>query len=78
MSDSELKPDRIVFVHTCAICGREISRSDPKAWISGTYKDSRSFTTPVHAHCVRRFLFDPARTLLDPEKVASDADLSGA
>ena len=78
MRDSELKPDRIVFVRACAICGLDISRSDPKAWITGSYKDSRSFTTPVHSECVRAFLSDRAKSLLDPQKVASDADRSEA
>ena len=76
MRDTELEPDRIVFARPCAICDREISTTDPKAWIAGSYKDSLSFTTPVHSECVRAFLSDRTKWLLDPEKVAADADLS--
>ncbi len=76
MRDIELKPDRIVLVETCAICGGEISRRDPKAWIGAHYKGSGAVVASAHADCVRPFLSDRAKSLLDPEKVASDADRS--
>ena len=74
MRDGELKPDRIVLVETCAICGKEMSRRDPKAWISVRYKDSGAAAIGAHADCVRPLLLGRAKALLDPEKVASDAD----
>jgi hypothetical protein len=74
MRDSELKPDRIVFVETCAICGKEMSRQNPKAWISVRYKDSGGAAISAHADCVRPLLLGRAKSLLDPEKLASDAD----
>ena len=73
---TEVKPDRIVFVRACAICGKDISRNHPKAWIGAQYKDSHHVTAPVHATCARDVLSDSAKSMIDPEKIVSDADRS--
>jgi len=76
MRDSELRPDRRVFVHGCAICDQDITRQDPIVWISARYKNSDAIAASAHAHCVRSFLPERSKSLLDPDKVASDADIS--
>ena len=78
MHHRELKPDRIVFVDNCALCGKEMSRQDPKAWISVRYKNSGAAAIGAHASCLRPLLLGSAQAALDPEKLASEADISDA
>jgi len=73
--EGEGKRDRIVYLELCPICENEISRQDPRAWICVRYKTPGDVgSISVHSDCVRPLFSDYAQSLLDPDRVASDAD----
>jgi hypothetical protein len=78
MREPQLKPDRVVFFQACAICGKEVSPRHPKVSISARYKNSGGATASAHADCVRPFLSEEVKPLLDPEKLLSANDDSEA
>jgi hypothetical protein len=72
MREPEVKPDRIVFIDPCVICGKNLLVPGPKVSISVRYKNSSYAAASAHADCVRPLLSESARPMLDSDKLASD------
>jgi endogenous inhibitor of DNA gyrase (YacG/DUF329 family) len=64
--------ERVSFIRSCAICGKDVSTDDTMVTLNVYYRPSGFGSTRAHADCIRPFLSERAKEFLDPDKLATE------